>query len=241
MKAIIFAAGLGTRLQPHTNNKPKALVEINHTTLLEIQIRKLIKFGCDEIVVNVHHFSSMVKAFLKSKAFNLPIHISDETDQLLDTGGGLLKARSFLDGTDPFLAINVDVLTNLQLNNFFDFHSKSQAFVSLAVRKRPTSRYLLFDEHHILCGWENINTKEQIIVDSQALLKPLAFSGIHVINPAIFELIPNKGKFSIIPEYLNLAKAHKIIAYQHDEDFWMDVGKADQLEDAGKMNIEDLI
>lgn len=234
MKAMIFAAGLGTRLRPLTNDRPKALVEIEGVTLLEMVIRRLINFGFTEIVVNVHHFADKVEAFLAEKDhFGISISISDERALLLDTGGGLKHAAPFLQGKEPFLVHNTDILTDLDLSAIYQAHLDSGALATLAVRERPTSRYLLWNEESRLCGWTNITTGEvKMALETAQPLNRLAFSGIHVIDPAIFPLMQDDGPFSIIQTYLSLAGNHTISGFRHDETMWMDLGKIPQLEAA---------
>jgi len=234
MKAMIFAAGLGTRLGVHTKDKPKAMVSIKGMPLLEICIRRLAKYGFTDIIVNVHHFSEQIIRFLKEKNnFGVQISVSDEADILLETGGGLKKAAWFFDDEQPFLVCNVDILTNLNLADFYQAHLNSWAIATLATRRRETSRYLLFDEQNTLQGWKNIKTGEiRLPAHSEAELTPLAFSGIHVVNPAIFNLMRQQGKFSIIETYLDLVPHHTLKAYPHDNNIWLDVGKPDSLEKA---------
>lgn len=236
MKAMIFAAGLGTRLQPITLEKPKALVQIHDKTLLEIVIRKIINAGISQIIINVHHFAQHVIDFVKEQNnFGIDICFSDETSQLLDTGGGLKKASWFLDDNDPFLVYNVDILSDIDLIDLFHFHKKNNALASLAVKKRDTSRYLLFDEDFRLCAWENVKTGEKKIARNQPDLIPFAFSGIHVIEPSIFKYIIETGRFSIIDVYLKLAKDHKIIGYNHSHSQWIDLGRKENLKEAEKI------
>ncbi len=230
---MILAAGLGTRLRPLTNFKPKALVEVGGTPLLELTIRRLIKFGYNDIIVNVHHFADQIEQFLKAQNnFGINITISDEREQLLETGGGLLKAKTFFKD-QPFLLCNADILTNIDLKKMHAQHLEENALVTLATRHRTTSRYLAFDEENVLHGWTNIKTGVfkmcRPIIGSLHLR---AFSGIHVINPEIFDLIDQEGKFSIIDVYLKAATHHKIFSFSHDEDVWLDVGKKESLEKA---------
>lgn len=233
MKAMIFAAGLGTRLYPLTLSTPKALIKINNIPLLEIVIRRLMMFGFNEIIINIHHHADQIKEFIRVKDnFGITIDFSDERDQLLDTGGGLKKASWFFDDGKPFLVHNVDVISNIDLNHFMDVHTKSKALATLAVRSRPSSRYLLFDRHKRLCGWENRKTGEKIIVKTTSAYKPFAFSGIHIINPSIFKFIDQEGKFSIIDVYLKLAAKHEIYAFGHNSSIWYDLGKPETLEQA---------
>ncbi len=234
-KAMIFAAGLGTRLRPLTNDRPKAMVEVNGKTLLEINIRKLVDFGCTDIVVNVHHFADLVIDFLKENDFGANIVISDERDELLETGGGLKKAAPFLQG-EPFLVHNVDILSDVNLKALWEHHKKNKALVTLVTRKRNTSRYLLFDENNILHGWTNV--KEGIVRQKRPTEKDLfyrAFSGIQIIDPKIFSLFRREGKFSIIDTYLDVAKNHLIQGLDHSDGVWLDVGKPESLKEAEKI------
>jgi N-acetyl-alpha-D-muramate 1-phosphate uridylyltransferase len=234
MKAMIFAAGLGTRLKPITDTIPKALLQVGGITLLEHIITKLIMHGFDEIIVNVHHHSRKIIEFLKSKNnFNIHIEISDESDELLDTGGGLKKASWFFNDSKPFLVHNVDIISDLDLENFYCSHLQSNALATLAVRNRPPQRYFLFDSAMNVCGWENLNTNEKIISrNSTHPLHSLAFSGIHVISPQIFELMQESGKFSIVNVYLRLSTYHNIKGYLHDTGYWIDLGKPQFIREA---------
>jgi len=226
MKAMILAAGLGTRLKPLTDDRPKALVKIGDITLLEYTILKLAENGFDEIVVNTHHFSSMIIEFLKSKDFGVKIHISDESDRLMDTGGGIVKAAEFLDGDDPFLVHNVDIITDIDLRLLYNSHKQSEAIATLAVGKRESSRVFLFDSNMNLSGWQNNLTGKKIIPDaSREHLDAYAFSGIHIISPSIFNLITSKGPFSIVDAYLSLCCRNKIKGYDVSNSFVLDVGK----------------
>ncbi|MCK4661573.1 MAG: nucleotidyltransferase family protein [Bacteroidales bacterium] len=243
MKAMIFAAGLGTRLKPITNKIPKALVEINGKPLLELIIRKLIHYKFDEIIINVHHFSNQIIEFLEqNKYFGINIHVSDESKKLLDTGGGLKKASYFFNDNKAFLVHNVDIISDINFQQFIEYHNKSGALATLAVRNRNTSRYFLFDNKMNLCGWENKIKHEKItkptadkFKNTDIQLVPFAFSGIHIIEPRIFSLIEQKGKFSIVDVYLNLMEEHKIIGYDHTNDLWLDVGNKINLETANKL------
>ena len=232
MKALIFAAGLGTRLKPLTDIKPKALVEVNGITLLEHTINKLKNAAVDEIIVNVHHFADQIKTFLKLKNyFNINIEISDESEQLLDTGGGLKKASWFFNDNKAFFVYNVDVISDINLRELYQYHINNNSLATLAVKHRETSRYFLFDQALQLCGWKNIKTNEvKISNESAKNLTPLAFSGIQLVNPDIFKLIIETGKFSLTETYLSLAKHNKISGYRHDNDFWLDLGKAEMIK-----------
>jgi NDP-sugar pyrophosphorylase family protein len=231
MVAFILAAGLGTRLKPFTEHGPKALVEVNGKPLLQRLIEKIKKQGYTEIVVNVHHFADMVIDFLNvNQNFGVNIQISDEREQLLDTGGAILKAKSFLENEPYFLVHNVDILSDIDFSKIAECHVKSGALATMAVRDRNTDRKFLFDKNLYLKGWQNTKTNEKILLDlSSEYLSPLAFSGIHIVSSDIFKHIQQFGKFSIVETYLDLAKTFDIRGFQHDEDLWLDVGKPDQL------------
>ncbi|MCO6488705.1 MAG: nucleotidyltransferase family protein [Phaeodactylibacter sp.] len=229
MKAMIFAAGLGTRLRPLTENKPKALVEIGGMPLLEITIRRLKYFGVRQIVANIHHFGEQVIGFLEQHAsFGIDITISDERGLLLDTGGGLLKAAPFFQDA-PFLVHNVDILSDVNLSALYRAHLASGALATLAVRERPSSRHLLFDEGGLLAGWRHNRTGEERISRPVPKYQPLAFSGLYVLSPRIFEFMPPGPVFSIIDVFLEAAKSERLQAYRHDASLWLDVGKPDAL------------
>jgi NDP-sugar pyrophosphorylase family protein len=235
MKALIFAAGLGTRLFPLTQNKPKALCEIAGKTLLQYAIEKVSHAGYKDLIVNVHHFGDQIIDFLKSHDnFGLNIAISDEREQLLDTGGGILKASWFLEGEEPFLVYNVDVLSTIDLDQLLQVHKQNGALATLAVRERVTSRYLIFDSQMQLSGWRNIKTNEQIISRNTKEANLYAFSGIQLIEPKIFGLIQEKGSFPLIPLYLRLASERSICGFHDESSLWMDLGKPDQLLEAEK-------
>jgi NDP-sugar pyrophosphorylase family protein len=236
MKAMIFAAGLGTRLRPLTDDKPKALVEVGGMPLLEIAIRRLKWFGIGEIIVNVHHHGEQIEAFLEKRSFfGLEIAISDERDRLLNTGGGLKKASWFFDDGGPFLVMNTDVLTDLDLRAMYEAHRPAQALATLAVQRRKTSRYLLFNKARQLAGWRNKKTGVERWSRPEQEVQAYAFSGIHVINPALFDYFPDEAVFSIIDVYLEAAKTESILAYPHDDTFWQDVGKLSALERAERL------
>ncbi len=235
MKAFLLAAGLGTRLQEHTRNCPKALVSLAGKPLLQHAVEYLKKYGITDITINVHHFAELIIDFIAEKqSFGIDIHISDERDQLLDTGGGLKKAIPFLHGDESILIYNVDIITNLNLNDFLNYHLKSKALATLAVRNRETSRYLMFDENFELSGWKNFSTGETRISRKANFheAQPYAFTGIHLIQPKLLNLITEEGKFPIIDLYLRLAKSHTIKAYTDTSELWMDLGKPEQLASA---------
>ncbi|MCP4553433.1 MAG: NTP transferase domain-containing protein [Bacteroidetes bacterium] len=231
MKAMIFAAGLGTRLYPITLHKPKALIEVQGKPLLMHAIEKLQNSGIEEIIINIHHFPDQIINFIESNSFQIPIQISDERDILLDTGGGLKNAGSFLK-KETFLLYNVDILSDINLSELILFHQKNKPLATLVVRNRVTKRYLLFDKNNILGGWENIESGEQILIKKKkrADLKPYAFSGIHILDPDIFKLMPDKKIFSMIELYLKLGGSNKICAFIDTKSNWIDVGKIEQLK-----------
>ncbi|MCL2511597.1 MAG: nucleotidyltransferase family protein [Bacteroidales bacterium] len=227
MKAIIFAAGLGSRLKPLTDHTPKALLKINGKPLLAHAIEKLQHTGVTEIIVNVHHLAEQVVFYLENNHYHgITFSISDERDALLDTGGGLKKAAAFFNDGQPFFAYNADIITDLDLSAMMDFHRKHRALATLAVSKRATARYLLFDDAMRLKGWTNVKTGETIpqSIDTEHF-RQMAFSGIHIINPSLLHLLEKNGNFPIIPEYLHLCTEHSIIGYNHTGSYWMDMGK----------------
>ena len=230
MRAFILAAGLGTRLKPLTNSVPKALVKIKDKTLLEIIINKLIKSGFNKIIINVHHFANQVIDFINQNNFSAEIVISDESDKLLDTGGGLKKAAWFFDDGKPFLVHNVDILSNIDLKKMYNFHLQNNTLAALAIRKRKSTRYLLFTDDNNLCGWMNEKTGEQIKTENENCCNKFAFSGIHVIDPKIFSLMPEGDVFSIIKLYLSLISKHKLRGYVDNESFLIDCGKTENLK-----------
>lgn len=235
MKAMIFAAGLGTRLRPLTNDRPKALVEVLGKTLLQHAVEHLKRFGITDIVVNIHHFGAKVLEVLEEhQNFDCNIIISDERATLLETGGGLLKAKAHFEGEEALVIYNVDVLSNIDLLEMLHYHKQHKALATLATRSRESSRYLLFNEDQELCGWTNTKTNEIKNVRPAKHKEQYAFSGIHIIDPTLLNLMTQKGKFSITDTYLDLAAQHKIIAYPHDGDYWFDVGKPERLAAATK-------
>lgn len=231
-KAMIFAAGLGTRLKPFTDNHPKALALVNGKTLLERNIDYLSGFGIRSIVVNIHHFADQIREFVERyKNTDIHIELSHEVDGPFETGGGLAFASKFFKGSnDPFVLMNADILTNLDLNGMFEFHQKINPLSTLAVSKRESSRQFLFDDQMRLVGWKNNKTNGYKWVEAEELnAEPLSFSGIHVLSPAIFELMPKSGSFSITDVYLKLASGHQVIGYDHTGDVVVDVGKPESV------------
>lgn len=253
MKAMILAAGLGTRLRPLTDDRPKALVTVAGRTLLEIALARLRSFGVDEVIVNAHYFAEMIVDYLKANDnFGMRIEVSRE-DELLDTGGGLKRAAHFFleEGSDePFLLHNVDVFSSIDLKRMARFHVEHNALASMAVQERETARYLLFDEQDRLCGrragpngkdWNYPTSAAKGAADMghPALSRPaakteaLAFSGIHVISPRIFAKMEEEGAFSIIAAYLRLAaRGEKILAYRADGCYWRDLGRPESIAQA---------
>jgi NDP-sugar pyrophosphorylase family protein len=232
MKAMIFSAGLGTRFKPWTNTHPKALARVNEKSLLQRNVEYLQSYGITHLVVNIHHFPEQIIDEIKiNKGWGSTIEISDEKDELLDTGGGLLKARKFL-ANNTFLTINVDILTNLQLDKFTQFHKDQEALISLAVTNRKTTRYLLFNTQNRLTGWRNIDSGLERIAIETPTPNLKAYSGIALFQPDIFDLIPFTGKFSLIDVYLALAPYHRILGYDHSGDKLVDVGKPESVSRA---------
>lgn len=233
MKAMIFAAGLGTRLKPFTDHHPKALAEVNGKTLLEHAIRYLQKAGIEDVIVNVHHFADQIEqAIRENDGYGSWVTISDEREAVLETGGGLKRAAWYFEEEEDFVIINVDVLTNLNLTKMIEAHKQSGALGTLAVMKRDSSRQLLFDEEMNLCGWTNNTTGEQKISRKVSSMQPFAFSGIQVLSKGILD-IPFEGKFSMIDVYLHFAKEHIIKGFDHTGNIFIDVGKPESLEKAG--------
>ncbi|MES2704144.1 MAG: nucleotidyltransferase family protein [Bacteroidota bacterium] len=234
MKAMLFAAGLGTRLKPFTDYNPKALAEVNNKTLLEHNLRYLQRFGIYDVIVNVHHFADMIEDVLyENSGFGSNVTISDERSEVLETGGGLLKAAPYFEGEDAFVVMNVDVLTNLDLGRMIAAHEAGDAIATLAVMQRNSSRQFLFDEAMRLCGWMNNNTGERRISRNMDDLRPLAFSGVQVLTPAVFTNHPFTGKFSLVDLYLHHAKEYTLAGYDHSGNIFIDVGKPESLEKAG--------
>ena len=236
MKAMIFAAGLGTRLKPLTDKMPKALVPVAGKPMLEHVINKLKAAGFDEIVINVHHFAQQIIDFLKANNnFGIQIHISDETEALLDTGGGIKKASPYFN--EPFLVHNADILSNVDLKALYDFHIASDNDATLLVSPRKTVRYLLFDDTNRLCGWVNkdtLQTKPDGFVYQPEIQKEYAFGGIHVISPTLFKYMENdwRGKFSIMDFYLQTCKEAHLGSYAKEDLHLIDIGKLDTLAKA---------
>jgi NDP-sugar pyrophosphorylase family protein len=235
MRAMVLAAGLGTRLRPLTNDRPKALIEINGRTLLEMTLARLRQVGIREVIINTHHLADTIVSYLEAnKNFGMTIAISRE-DELLDTGGGLKKASHFFleqDSGEPFLVHNVDVVGSIDLGRMIEFHRQHAALAMLAVQRRATSRQLLFDDELQLCGRKSKDSPPELMRPI-AKPQPLAFCGIHVISPRIFALMSEEGAFSIITTYLRLAQqGERIVAFSADEYYWRDVGNPESLQQA---------
>ncbi len=229
---MILTAGLGTRLHHLTRTKPKALIEINGKPLLEIVVRELIAAGVDEIIINLHHFPEQIEAFLRNSHF-FGIHIEFlHEEKLLDTGGGLKNAAPFFDEDEPFFLHNVDILSDIDLKKMYVQHRDSQALATLAVQKRVTSRFLIFDEQDNLCGWKSVAEQKTILTRRpKGRTVDLGFCGIHVISPAFFARCTETGAFSIVQTYLRLAgEGAKIRAFRADGIRWFDLGKPEQLK-----------
>ncbi len=231
LKAMIFAAGLGTRLRPLTNDRPKALVEFKDKPLLEHTIEKLKTVGVEHIVVNVHHFADKVIDFLHSKDFGVKISISDERDELLDTGGGLRKAADIL-GDEPFFIHNVDILSDIDLKEMLLAHKASGAIVTVGIRRTEANRYFMQNAEGDLCGWGNSNTGEQIISRESDYLEKISFTGIHIVSGKLFQYIKPEGAVSIIDAYLKAARTEKIYCFPCDDNVWEDVGSPEALKEA---------
>ena len=216
-KAFIFAAGKGTRLKPFTDSHPKALALVNDVPLLERNIKYLQSFGVTEFVINVHHFGEQIVEFLeKNNHFGAKIDISDEKDELLETGGGLLFAQKYLENEENFLIMNADILTDLNIHELVKFHETHLPLATLAVSDRNSSRKLFFNSEMVLKGWMNKNSGETKMAEFNNDFKELAFSGIHCINSSIFDKIKRRGKFSIMEEYLDLMFDNEILGFQHE-------------------------
>lgn len=227
---MIFSAGLGTRFKPWTDKHPKALALVNGKSLLQRNIEYLQQYGIRDVVVNVHHWADQVEAAVKQhQGWGSRITISDERDALLETGGGLLKAQALLKDKDPFITLNVDILTDLDLDKLLDFHKRHHALISFGITGRKTARYFLFDENNRLCGWRNVQTGDEIIAVAKEGLRQMAYSCAAVFQPEVFDLIQQRGKFSLTEPYLSLAPDHLILGYDHSGDKFVDVGKPESV------------
>lgn len=237
MKAMILAAGLGTRLKPWTDHHPKALAQVNGKPLLQHSIEYLQRYGIREVIVNVHHFADQVIEAVKTNdGWKSTITVSDETDAVLETGGGLKKVSWYFDDGD-FVLMNVDVLTDMNLHAMIAAHREHQPLATLAVSKRPTSRYFLFDHENELCGWKNAGTGEEKLVRLIENPVAMAFSGIHILNPSVFSHMTREAKFSMVDVYLDLAKQHRVKGFDHSGSSFIDVGKPESLIKAQQLFI----
>src|SRR6476620_9476489 len=226
MKAMIFSAGLGTRFKPWTNKHPKALALVNGKSLLQRNIEYLRQCGITDVIVNVHHFADQIMEAVKNNnGWGSNVVISDETNEVLETGGGLLKAKDLFVPGEKFITCNVDILTNLDIHKLISFHNEQQPLISFAITDRKTSRYFLFDENNRLCGWRNTKTGEERIEVPNDVLIQKAYSCVVVFEYDIFDLISFSGKFSLVDVYLDLARDHLILGYDHSGDKFVDVGK----------------
>lgn len=234
---MILAAGLGTRLKPFTDKHPKALAVVNGKTILQRNIDYLASFGIKEVIINVHHFASqIVNLITANNGFGSKISISDETEEVLETGGGIKKAAWFLENEkEPFVVINVDILTDMNLHEMIGQHKNNNPLATLAVTSRITSRYFLFDKLDRLCGWINEKTGDQKISRESGKYTKKAFSGIHIISPEIFSLMKMTGKFSMVDVYLELAKTYVITSFDHSSSKFIDVGKPESILKAEKL------
>ena len=235
MKAMIFAAGLGTRFKPWTDEHPKALAVVNRKSLLQRNVEYLQSFGIKDVVVNVHHFSEqIIEAVKKSYGWGSNIMISDESDELMDTGGGLIKAKEYLDD-EPFVTLNADILTDLDLGKMIEKHQGSEALITCAVTNRKSSRQLLFDQFLRLCGWRNTEKGIEKLVLPVTALHPMSYSCISIFQQQVFEMTKLTGKFSIIDMFLELGEGNIIMGYDHTGDQFIDVGKTESVKLAEKM------
>ena len=229
-KAMIFSAGLGTRFKPWTNSHPKALALVNGKSLLQRNIEYLQQYNILDVVVNVHHFADQVIDAVKiNNGWGSNIIISDERNEVLETGGGLLNAAPFLKGESSFITLNADILTDLNIDKLVAWHEENKSLISFGITNRKTSRNFLFDESNRLCGWENNITGKRIISMDKPLLKPMAYSCVALFDHTIFELIPQQGKFSLVETYLSLADKHPIYGFDHSGDKLVDVGRPESV------------
>jgi NDP-sugar pyrophosphorylase family protein len=240
MKAMILAAGLGTRLRPLTKDCPKALVEIGGRTPLEITLARLSQLGVREVIINTHHFADIIADYLNAhQNFGMRVEISREAE-LLDTGGGLKKAAEFFlqdkkNGDQPFILHNVDVISSIDLGRMMRFHTEHRGLATLAVQDRKSSRYLLFDDAFQLCGRKSVKDEAPEVVRPSIHLQPLAFSGIHVISPRLLSMMAETGAFSIITTYLRLVgQGESILGFPADEYYWRDLGTPENVAQAAE-------
>lgn len=237
MRAMLFAAGLGTRLKPFTEKHPKALAPVNGKPLLQRNIEYFKKYGVRDFIINTHHFADQIEAFLTlHHNFGVHIALSYEAGEPLETGGGLMNASWFFtDQKLPFIVMNADILTDLNLGDILSFHKRTNPLATLAVTNRKSSRNFLFNDEMILCGWINNTTGEtRMARPTEKNLQPYAFTCVHIIEPTLFPLVNQSGKFSIIDTYLDLARTHEIRGYLHNQDCVIDVGRPESIVEAEK-------
>ncbi len=233
---MILTAGIEERLQPQPSVSPKALIRINNEPLLGMLIRRLAESGFREIILNVHHFAGLIKDYLDEKnKFGIRIEVSDESDLQLDSGGGLKKVEWFFNDNQPFLVYNLEILSDLDLSVLYADHQNSGALATLVVRRRESTRFMLFNDNMQLCGWENLETGETRKVRSGRKLEKYAFSRIQVLDPLIFSMMTERGAFSLAELYLRLAGSNNIRGYPENESIWMDLGKREGLIEAEKL------
>ena len=242
MKAMILAAGLGTRLKPFTDHHPKALALVNGKSLLQRNVEYLLSYDISEIIVNVHHFADqIVNTIHHNKGWGADITISDETNEVLETGGGLLCAANYFEGEEKWLVMNADILTDMNLHEMivadesYAQNAEGDLVATLAVTNRTSSRNLIFNQAGTLCGWKNNNTGEEkwalpLRDPNTAVAK--AFSGIQIVHAPFYEAVQLRGKFSLIDAYLQLAQHYAIHYYDHSDGIFLDVGKPARLEEA---------
>lgn len=235
-QAMIFAAGRGTRLKPVTDSTPKALVRVGSKTMFDHVAEKLLKAGAQQLVVNVHHLGGLIIEHIRKHYSGVPVYISYEPDELLETGGGLKKAAHLLMPELPVIVHNVDVLSDIDFDSMLEHHMANNALATLAVRKRETARYFLFDASNRLHGWENTQTGKQLIpFPSETPLIRKAFSGIHVVEQQLFNSFPSENRFPMVDLYLKLCAEEKIIGFDHTAGYWTDIGKPEELAAADRI------
>lgn len=238
MEGFIMAAGLGTRLRPLTDYRPKALVEVDGHSLLENTITQLVLVGVDHIVINVHHFANMMIDYIQSHNWGVPVSISYEQEQLMDTGGGLKKAEPLFHTHSPILIHNVDILSRIDISRMLSYHIDSKSIATLAVSKRNTDRQLMFSDTKKLIGWHNRKDNHYLWsagVPYQGAIEEYAFSGIAIVDPQLLSLLPQATHpYPIIPEYLGISKNHTISYFEHNPNDWIDVGKPETLAKAAQ-------
>ncbi|HBZ65480.1 MAG TPA: nucleotidyltransferase [Bacteroidales bacterium] len=235
-QAMIFAAGRGTRLKPITDSIPKALVRVGSKTMFDHVAERLLEAGASRLVVNVHHLGGLIVDHIRKHYAGVPVYVSYEPDELLETGGGLKKAAHLLIPDLPVIIHNVDVLSDIDFGSLLDYHLTNQALATLAVRSRETARYFLFDADNRLRGWENTKTDQQIVpLPAEATLIRKAFSGIHVVGQQIFNHFPPEQRFPMVDLYLKLCAEEKIIGFDHTAGYWTDIGKPEELAAAERL------